>query len=409
MENHKYSLQSYAGIATRHRCPQCGENRVFSRYIDNETEEQLADHVGRCNRESSCGYHYKPKEYFADNNITFDSKMDFSKSCTQALKLQQKPKREPSLIDAKYFKQSLQWYKNNNFVKSLYEKFDTESVSKAIERYFVGTSKKWDGANVFWQIDLQNNVRTGKIMLYDKTLHRVKTCNTWAHSELKLNDFVLSQCFFGEHLLKDTTKTVAVVESEKSAIIGSIEVPKYIWLATAGKNGLNIDKCRCLQGRNVILFPDAGCADEWRKKAEKIKLGEICNYIVSDLIENAEKGLDVADFLIREREKQSEMQAATHQPEQTPPPEKESITEPEIERIGRAKKETADYTDEVLELETYFSTATLPTTPVKLNAFTTVNDARVFIDSSLSVLKANITNAAYLPYLERLQQFKQLI
>jgi rubredoxin len=108
MENHKYSLQPYAGIATRYRCPQCGVNKVFARYIDNETGEQLADHVGRCNRDDKCAYHYTPKEYFADNNITFENKTDTVKGYKQTPKPQQKPEREPSFIDTKYFKQSLQ-------------------------------------------------------------------------------------------------------------------------------------------------------------------------------------------------------------------------------------------------------------------------------------------------------------
>ena len=41
--------------------------------------------------------------------------------------------------------------------------------------YKVGTSKMWNGATVFWQIDVSGNVRAGKIMGYDaKTGHRVK-------------------------------------------------------------------------------------------------------------------------------------------------------------------------------------------------------------------------------------------
>jgi hypothetical protein len=45
---------------------------------------------------------------------------------------------------------------------------------------------------------------------------------SWVHSVLKLPNYNLSQCFFGEHLLIDTTKTVAIVESEKTAVIASV-------------------------------------------------------------------------------------------------------------------------------------------------------------------------------------------
>ena len=52
----------------------------------------------------------------------------------------------------------------------------------------------------------------------------------------------LTQCLFGEHLLSaidEKQKTVALVESEKTAIIASCIMPKYIWLATGGKSQFN--------------------------------------------------------------------------------------------------------------------------------------------------------------------------
>ncbi len=50
-----------------------------------------------------------------------------------------------------------------------------DETSRIFQLYHVGTSKKWGGSTVYWQIDWQGNVRTGKIMLYDaKTGHRTK-------------------------------------------------------------------------------------------------------------------------------------------------------------------------------------------------------------------------------------------
>lgn len=34
-------------------------------------------------------------------------------------------------------------------------------------RYRIGTSNHWPNATIFWQIDQQQKVHTGKIMLYD--------------------------------------------------------------------------------------------------------------------------------------------------------------------------------------------------------------------------------------------------
>ena len=85
--------------------------------------------------------------------------------------------------------------------------------------YRIGTSSKWGGAAVFWQIDINGQVRTGKVMCYNaETGHRVKGPQafvSWAHSELKLHDFRLKQCLFGEHLLKNSSSPVMLVESEK--------------------------------------------------------------------------------------------------------------------------------------------------------------------------------------------------
>ena len=97
---------------------------------------------------------------------------------------------------------------------------------RLMSEYRVGTSKHWPGSCVFWQIDINGRVRTGKVMLYDaESGKRVKepySHLTWAHSLLKLPDFNLRQCFFGEHLLPmNRGKPVALVESEKTAMVAS--------------------------------------------------------------------------------------------------------------------------------------------------------------------------------------------
>ena len=59
-QEYRYTLQPYAGPATREECPQCGVKRSFARYIDTHTGELLPAEYGRCNREDKCGYHVKP-------------------------------------------------------------------------------------------------------------------------------------------------------------------------------------------------------------------------------------------------------------------------------------------------------------------------------------------------------------
>ena len=73
MEYHKYSLAKKG----KGFCPKCGhecKRKTFVLYIDNETGNPLHSTVGKCDRSDNCGHHYTPKQYFADNHITFDNK-----------------------------------------------------------------------------------------------------------------------------------------------------------------------------------------------------------------------------------------------------------------------------------------------------------------------------------------------
>lgn len=296
MTDYKYELQPYGGLKTRHTCPKCKHKNEFTRYISIETGEELHPDVGKCNRKNNCDYHYTPAQYFKDKGIKPEiestikqcaDKIIFSFKYSVELKNRIKalpgckfsnegkfwyietaempaeiktfakendfriipyikPQSKPvSYIDTRVFEKSLRKHDNNNFVvwlKSL--DIGEATVNELIKKYRVGTSKHWQGATVFWQIDKAGKIRTGKIMLYNKeTGKRVKKPYvhvTWLHSVLKLKDFNLKQCFFGEHLLalpENQNKPVAIVESEKTAIVATAYFPKYVWIATGGTNG----------------------------------------------------------------------------------------------------------------------------------------------------------------------------
>lgn len=66
----------------------------------------------------------------------------------------------------------------------------------------------------------------------------------------------LSQCQFGEHPLQDKVNAnVALVESEKTAVICFLLLPEYIWLATGGKSQLD-DKFNVPHQRIIVALPD---------------------------------------------------------------------------------------------------------------------------------------------------------
>lgn len=64
----RFILERYhAGGANRYVCPQCGRKKCFTRYVDLETGEYVAEDCGKCDHTASCGYHYPPRQYFHDH------------------------------------------------------------------------------------------------------------------------------------------------------------------------------------------------------------------------------------------------------------------------------------------------------------------------------------------------------
>ena len=66
----KFTLAHYRDVKSHNwnrTCPQCGK-REFSPYIDLYTGRPIDDkHCGKCNRETNCGYHQPPREWFAEH------------------------------------------------------------------------------------------------------------------------------------------------------------------------------------------------------------------------------------------------------------------------------------------------------------------------------------------------------
>ena len=270
----------------KYACPQCGHKRFVRYTLRNGS--YVSEFHGRCDREQECGYHTPP-------NI----KLPNVKPVARRVVMERKPSyMEPSLITRCLGHQ-------NNLSSFLMSRYGEARANDAIKKYRVGSATKWDGATVFWQIDHSGDVRAGKIMLYGDGGKRVKGEGgpkvSWVHSELKLPNYSLKQCFFGEHLLKNYNgQMVGIVESEKTAIIASIHNPEVIWLATGGKYGCGLTRrsvIDVLRGMNVKLFPDKGCFVEWAGMAKDVEMG----WSVSGKLEcdsSVPNGDDIADLLL---------------------------------------------------------------------------------------------------------------
>lgn len=406
---------------TRYHCPSCQQrDKTFTRYIDTETGEHIHPTVGRCNRESKCEHHYTPKQYFQVNNVSFEAAQPFTLK-PRPVVTQAKP---ASFIPVEVFKASLNTkaFEANHFVKYLTTLFGVKVASQLVSRYFIATSKHWSGATVFWQIDRRGKVRTGKIMLYSPTTgKRVKepfNHINWVHKALKQPEFELRQCLFGEHLLIDESKPVAIVESEKTAVITSVYLPQFIWLAVGSLANLKAERLSILQGRTVTLFPDLNGFEKWSNKAAE--LSSLATFTVSDLLERKatqaerKQGLDLADYLIRfspEAFTVPEPKASAPTPAVQPLVEVKPIEQPEaIYHFSKPEQPKPEsWEQDITELENYFAGIALPTQPLKLNKCSTITDCSLFIESHFATVKANNGKRTFLPYLKRLQELKQVL
>ncbi|WP_169521665.1 DUF6371 domain-containing protein [Spirosoma spitsbergense] len=308
--NYRFQLNSKRGKFT---CPECGANYRYSRFEDNKTGELLPEEYGRCDRENSCGYFLSPyhedeegKKYVDQTRLhEYQSSIKYSDDST--LKSNLTMNNAFSTVPEELFDTTFSSYENNALLNFFQNKLSKDRMLKLRQQYLIGTMSNGDA--VFYQIDKQGQIRGGKIIGYsEQTGRRIKVNGSnpainWVHSIWSLKDFNLKQCFFGEHLLGEyPDKPVSVVESEKTALIASVYLPQFIWLASGGSKGLTDEKCQVLKNRHVVLWPDlspdGSTFAQWNLIAKRF------NFMVSDLLEQEaileahEQGLDVADYLL---------------------------------------------------------------------------------------------------------------
>jgi Domain of unknown function (DUF6371)/Zinc beta-ribbon finger, putative len=304
---YKYTLHK---SSKKHLCPNC-EKKRFVLYIDVETGNFISPKVGRCDREINCGYHYPPKSFFQDNNQEYVSKVDNTIPNSSS-------GDEYHFHASDELNKSLTNFDKNKFIEFLRTKFDTNKIEEMMSNYKIGTAQNNYYGTVFWQIDVKQKIRGGKIISYDSYGKRSKYIN-WVHSiktkQNQIQEFNLNQCLFGEHLLKTSEKVIAIVESEKTACIMSMLFNKYLWLATGSLNGLTSKKVQVLKNSKIILYPDLGIDglngspfSIWKMKCDQLKKVGF-DIEISNLLEkkgtdyDKKNGYDIADYFLKRIDK----------------------------------------------------------------------------------------------------------
>ncbi len=303
-KEYRYQLESHRLTGHQPRkltCPHCGRRKCLVRYVDTQDGfSYVDDTVGKCDHQQSCGYHYTPSQYFHDKPLLRPASVarrDLPPTPIYTPREHPLIALNPTLVEKSLSTQSTFWQWVVGTVAPLTgaTAADLRLVS---EQYCLGATRQSD--TIFWQIDEQRRVHTGHIMQYGPDGHRLGY-QSWVHYLLQQQgalpaDYQPPKCFFGQHLLAlRPDDHVALVESEKTAVVMALAQKQLVWLATAGCGGLTPEKTACLRGRRVLLFPDSGCLQKWRMQME---LTEGISYTLSDLLESYPPNTDLADILL---------------------------------------------------------------------------------------------------------------
>lgn len=300
----------YAFDKNRYRvkeCP-CGKNNADGKFAPFDGH----DRYGYCH---SCG-----KSFFPDRGAPTD------RPYANTLRARNAPQRAVNAPQAalpplpkEWLVESMRDLERNRLVMYLKSILPMDTVRNLIQAYRIGTNnQRWEGASVLWHIDRYRMIRAGKVTLYDPmTGRRIKEPyqhTTWIH-KLKgaPEGYRLMECFFGEHLLADRSRPVAVAEGERTAIVMAAKMPEYIWIASGGKGNLTGEKLKALHGRDVILFPDSGKGyAEWKAIAKELR-PFVKSIRVDELVQshsNGRENLDILDLIDVRQERNARREAA---------------------------------------------------------------------------------------------------
>ncbi|PSR53438.1 hypothetical protein AHMF7605_07810 [Adhaeribacter arboris] len=213
------------------------------------------------------------------------------------------PKAPLRIIAADLVQKTLKSYSINNFAIWLQAKYPT-TADYLLQYFSIGTTRA--GGTLFWYQDKAGQYRKPKRIYYQSNGHRVKATEDEAKSKPSplafTNQAGYEYCLFGEFQLirYPASAKVVMVESEKSAIIGHVHFPDFIWVATGGAVSLKKEKAKVLQGRKVMIIPDmhqTGREGALRMQAILKEVG--CRTRILEMDKHREDGDDIADILVR--------------------------------------------------------------------------------------------------------------
>lgn len=196
----------------------------------------------------------------------------------------------------------------------LFPYIGTADLKEVWDNYCVGATT--DGKEVFWCFTADNVIRYCKVLDYGTDGHRrhgngscyalhptitayMKKRGLWADNY----EPVFKQILYGGHIINDfPDRLVAVVESEKTAVICACLIPTLTWCAVGGKNNLNAEMLAPCKGHSVLLFPDMDARQEWSDKAQQLRTQGFDIQVLEwwQGVEDVGDKYDIADVLMRD-------------------------------------------------------------------------------------------------------------
>lgn len=264
-------------------------------YVYTDSLEVVADKYGRCDRQNNCDYHIHPNE---------------DKEFTPSHKVNPKPKPEEVQIYPEPSVTDLITKRTKSCTSNLHKYCKQLGITTAHMLiwgvYTDGTNS--DKTVFIFRRQGDNKIVNLKWLKYKENGHRDKDFNSFSlkqppHTPPKkateppiINKYFLG--LFGEHLLGlDNSKTVCIVESEKTAVIAAFFYKDYDWVSCASANGLTDARIKVLHNRKVIWLCDADKAGRGNSSINRAKK-YLLNFHLADLFPDRDDGYDLADAII---------------------------------------------------------------------------------------------------------------
>ena len=134
-------------------------------------------------------------------------------------------------------------------------------------RYRLGAVRKLMGGHygtILPRINRKGMIVGGNVIYYnvgDGTMLHKGELIDHLYSWYAFDYYVDPNVFYGEHMYRG--RQTAIVQEEKTAMLGTLAYPDIDWLAVGVGNNLTDEMMKKLIGRQVILFPDDFSYEFW--------------------------------------------------------------------------------------------------------------------------------------------------